>query len=200
MRYVGNTGIHESGIREFVAFYFYLFSINQLIQSANNFSSKEMILHYFFPKSIVSSCWFTSDRNTIRFVDDNYVFILVQHASVEVFGQHVRVNVLKLHAESFQLRHPFLLNGHRRLCRLCLRPLLLDLPCQVDRSQSGFLSRLGARSVFSGGGLTPAERRCCHRTPAAVCPCFDPREDGGQAGSPATNVTCCSPTTVHSSG
>lgn len=51
----------------------------------------------------------TSDRNSIRFVDDNHIVILVQHASVEVLGHHVGVDVLKLRTESFKIHNPPLL-------------------------------------------------------------------------------------------
>lgn len=120
----------------------------------------------------VSKKWFTSNRYPVRFVDDNYIFILVQHASVEMFGQHVGVNVLKLLTESFQLCGPSLQWGQLRFCCPCLRLLLLDLPGQIYRPQPWFLPPVSVWSVF--GGLTPARGRSCPRTRLAACPCFNP--------------------------
>lgn len=150
---------------------------------------------YCWLSSVSLSCWFTSDRNTIGLINDHHIFILVQHASVEVFGQHVRMDLLQLQTEPFQLRHPLLLSGHRRLRRRWPLPLLLNLPGQIDGSQPGLLSRVGARSLFGCGGLTPAEGRCCPRSPPAVCPLCDPREDGVQTGAPVTTHKFS--TTVH---
>lgn len=130
------------------------------------------------------------------FINDNYVVVLVQHASVQVFGQHVRVNMLQLQTEPFQLHHPPLRSGHRGLRSLWLCLLLPDLLGQVDRSQPGFPFCVGAWSVFSVGGLAPDGGRCCLRTPLAVCQWFDPRGEGAEAGAPAA-CTGCSSTDVH---
>lgn len=41
-----------------------------------------------------AQCWFTCHRDTVGFVDNHYILVLVQHASVEVFGEHVGVHIL----------------------------------------------------------------------------------------------------------
>lgn len=127
----------------------------------------------------------------MRFIDDNYVFILVQHAPVEVFGQHVRVNILKLLTEPFQLHHPPLFVGQRGLHMTRLLLVLLHLLGQVDGSQPVFLSCVGAWSVFSSSGVSPATGLCCLRTT-----CFNPGEEGVNAGAPVGR-TVRPPTDVH---
>lgn len=139
---------------------------------------------------------FTSNWDTMGFINNDHVLVPVQHASVEVFGQHVRMNFLQLQTEPFQLHHPPLLPGHCGLGSMGLRLLLSDFLGKVDRSQPGFLSRVGAWSVFRGGGLAPAAGRCFLRTPAAVCPWFDPRQEGVEAGAPVSR-TGSSSTDVH---
>lgn len=133
----------------------------------------------------------TSDRDTVGLIDDHQVFVLVQHAFVEVFGQHVGVNSLQLLTELLQLRHTPLLRGHRGLLSLGLGPLLPDLPGQINGSQPGFLSRVGAWCVFGGGGLTPDPGRCCLRTPTALA-----REEDVEAEAPVAS-TRRSPTDIH---
>lgn len=41
-----------------------------------------------------AQCWFTCHRDAVGFVDHHYILVLVQHASVEVFSEHVGVHIL----------------------------------------------------------------------------------------------------------
>lgn len=80
----------------------------------------------------------TSHRDTVRFVDNHYIFVLVQHPFVEVFCQDVGVNALKLLTVSLYLSQSLLLLGYRSFNNSLLLLILADLFGQVSRCPSVF--------------------------------------------------------------
>lgn len=140
---------------------------------------------------------FTFNGNTIGLVNDDYILILVQNTFVEMFSQDVRMNVLKLLTEPFQLRCPSLQLGQLRFCCPRLHLLPLDLPSEIYRPQSRFLRRVCAR-IFLGflGGLTTARGRSCTLTRPEARPCSYLTAEW-PSRSPVTDRTHESSTTVH---
>ncbi|MEQ2194792.1 hypothetical protein XENOCAPTIV_003123 [Xenoophorus captivus] len=115
---------------------------------------------------------------------------------MQMFGQHVWMDILQLHTEPFQLHHSLLQAGRRRLCLLRLSPslrlLLSDLSGQVNGSQPWFLTGVRDRRVLRRWALTPAEEPRCVQEPAADSPRFNRREKRvvAQSGYSCTAAHC----------